>query len=56
MLNLAWETPNLAWETPNLAWETPSLAWEADVWVADAPAHLIHLNGVRFLGPYPIRK
>lgn len=29
------------------------IAWETEVWVADAPSHLIHLNGERFLGPYP---
>jgi hypothetical protein len=28
------------------------MAWETEVWVADAPSHLIHFNGVRFLGPY----
>ena len=28
------------------------LAWETEVWVADAPSHLIHFNGARFLGPY----
>ncbi|MCZ4083271.1 BsuBI/PstI family type II restriction endonuclease [Streptomyces antarcticus] len=28
------------------------LAWETEAWVADAPDHLIHLNGSRFLGPY----
>ena len=28
------------------------LAWETEVWVADSPSHLIHFNGVRFLGPY----
>ena len=28
------------------------IAWESDVWIADAPSHLIHFNGVRFLGPY----
>ena len=28
------------------------IAWETDVWVADAPSHLIHFNGSRFLGPY----
>lgn len=28
------------------------IAWETEVWVADAPAHLIHFNGERFLGPY----
>ena len=29
------------------------IAWETEVWVADALTHLIHFNGVRFLGPYP---
>jgi len=28
------------------------VAWETDIWVADNPTHLIHLNGKRFLGPY----
>jgi len=28
------------------------IAWETEVWVADAPSHLIHFNGTRFLGPY----
>lgn len=28
------------------------IAWETEVWVADAPSHLIHFNGFRFLGPY----
>lgn len=28
------------------------IAWETEVWVADAPTHLIHFNGSRFLGPY----
>jgi hypothetical protein len=30
-----------------------NIAWETEVWVADAPSHLIHFNGERFLGPYP---
>jgi len=30
------------------------LAWETEVWVADAPSHLIHFNGERFLGPYSL--
>ncbi len=30
----------------------PDIAWETEVWVADAPEHLIHFNGERFLGPY----
>ena len=29
------------------------IAWETEVWVADAPSHLIHFNGLRFLGPHP---
>ena len=27
------------------------LAWETEVWIADMPDHMIHLNGDRFLGP-----
>ena len=27
------------------------LAWETEVWVADAPDHMIHLNGDKFIGP-----
>ena len=33
----------------------PEIAWETEVWVADAPGHLIHFNGERFLGPYKKR-
>lgn len=29
-----------------------AIAWETEVWIADAPDHMIHYNGVRFLGPY----
>lgn len=28
------------------------ISWETEVWVADAPTHVIHFNGERFLGPY----
>jgi hypothetical protein len=28
------------------------ISWETEVWVADNPTHLIHFDGVRFLGPY----
>lgn len=28
------------------------VAWETEVWCASDPTHLIHFNGVRFLGPY----
>lgn len=29
------------------------IAWESEVWIAEDPDHMIHLNGERFLGPYP---
>jgi adenine-specific DNA-methyltransferase len=28
------------------------ISWETEVWVAEAPDHMIHFNGERFLGPY----
>ena len=28
-----------------------SLAWETEVWIAEQPDHMIHLNGDKFLGP-----
>lgn len=28
------------------------ISWETEVWVDEAPTHLIHFNGERFLGPY----
>lgn len=28
-----------------------SLAWETEIWIADLPNHMIHLNGDKFLGP-----
>ncbi|WP_449022101.1 BsuBI/PstI family type II restriction endonuclease [Prevotella jejuni] len=27
------------------------LAWETEVWIADMPEHMIHLNGDKFMGP-----
>lgn len=27
------------------------IAWETEIWVADQPSHMIHLNGDRFMGP-----
>ncbi len=30
----------------------PEIDWETEVWVADAPEHLIHFDGERFRGPY----
>lgn len=35
-----------------MARKATELAWETDVWIAEAPDHLIHYNGERFLGPY----
>ena len=32
------------------------IAWETEVWVAEAPTHLIHFNGERFLGPHDPRE
>lgn len=29
-----------------------AISWETEVWCADAPTHLIHFDGARFLGPY----
>jgi hypothetical protein len=29
------------------------IPWETVVWTASDPAHLIHFNGARLLGPYP---
>ncbi len=31
-----------------------NISWETEVWCADAPSHLIHFNGERFLGPYDL--
>ena len=28
-----------------------TLAWETEVWIAEIPEHMIHLNGDKFLGP-----
>ena len=28
----------------------PEISWETEVWTADAPTHLIHFNGHKFLG------
>ena len=28
------------------------IAWETEVWIASDPAHVVHFDGVRFLGPY----
>lgn len=28
------------------------IAWETEVWIADFPDHMIHMNGDRFMGPH----
>ncbi len=28
-----------------------TLAWDTEVWIAEMPEHMIHLNGDKFLGP-----
>jgi hypothetical protein len=28
-----------------------SLAWETEVWIAELPEHMIHMNGDKFIGP-----
>ncbi len=28
------------------------ISWETEVWIAEAPSHMIHFDGERFLGPY----
>jgi BsuBI/PstI restriction endonuclease domain/BsuBI/PstI restriction endonuclease HTH domain len=35
-----------------LAKYVSQISWATEVWVAEAPTHLIHFNGERFLGPY----
>jgi type II restriction enzyme len=30
----------------------PDVAWETEVWIADAPDHLVHFDGEKFLGPF----
>jgi len=37
---------------PVMARYLAEIAWETEVWVADAPTHLVHFDGERFLGPY----
>ncbi|MFT6987805.1 MAG: adenine-specific DNA-methyltransferase, partial [Psychromonas sp.] len=30
----------------------PYISWETEVWMSEAPTHMIHFNGDRFLGPH----
>ena len=27
------------------------IAWETEIWLADMPEHMIHMNGDKFMGP-----
>ena len=31
------------------------ISWETEVWLAEAPGHMIHFNGERFLGPHEVK-
>ena len=33
-----------------------NIAWETEIWIAEAPDHLIHYNGDKFIGSTPSRK
>ncbi len=33
-----------------------TLAWDTEVWIAELPEHMIHLNGDQFMGPRVTRK
>lgn len=37
------------------AW-SDQISWETEVWIADAPEHMIHFNGDRFFGPHKPRR
>ncbi|WP_329102805.1 restriction endonuclease [Micromonospora sp. NBC_01699] len=39
-------------DKPTFRTAAVDIAWETDVWIRDAPTHLVHFNGERFLGPY----
>lgn len=32
------------------------IAWETEVWIAEAPDHMVHFNGDKFLGPHRAHK
>lgn len=50
-------TPGLVYVTAfpdrkTMAKYIANISWETEVWTADAPTHMIHFNGDRFLGPH----
>jgi type II restriction enzyme len=32
------------------------ISWETEVWIADAPDHLVHFNGDSFMGPHKSKR
>ena len=32
------------------------IVWESEAWLAENPDHMIHYNGAKFLGPYPVAR
>lgn len=50
-------TSGLVFVTAFQDWDTykkfiGDIAWETEIWIADFPDHMIHMNGSRFMGPY----
>ena len=37
---------------PEFRKRAADIAWETEVWIAENPDHMIHYNGLKFLGPY----
>jgi len=56
-LLFAHSTPGLVYVTAfpdrqTMARYLGDISWETEVWIADAPDHLIHFNGENFFGPH----
>lgn len=39
------------WNLAAFTKHVDEIAWETEVWIAETPSHMIHLNGNKFLGP-----
>jgi type II restriction enzyme len=39
------------WNFATYTKNVDKIAWETEVWIAEMPSHMIHLNGEKFLGP-----
>ena len=54
LLALAGISPNSSWSEADMDTYRKfikEIAWETEVWLADMPEHMIHMNGDRFMGP-----